>query len=104
MDKLDDINEKIIKDYKKNIGIIDVKFFRDKCWDYLTVKIIDDNKRFFKYKTLSMEFLYETEKGLEPYIKRLIILYTKKETERKIRKLQTEFIMEEYKKETEKSE
>ena len=51
-----------------------------------------------------MEFLYETEKGLEPYIKRLIILYTKKETERKIRKLQTEFIMEEYKKETEKSE
>lgn len=44
------IAEAMIKDYRKNIEIKDVKLYRYRCWDTLVVKIIDNNKNILEIK------------------------------------------------------
>lgn len=56
------ISEIIKKDYRKNIKIKDVQFYRNGMWDTLIIKIIDENKKHFKNKTLTLEFFYKEKK------------------------------------------
>ena len=44
---MSEIAEVMIKDYRKNIEVKDVKLYRYRCWDTLVVKIIDNNKKCF---------------------------------------------------------
>ena len=44
MNKLENIKETIVKNYRKNIEIKDVKFNDGGIWDSVTVAIVDNNK------------------------------------------------------------
>lgn len=99
MNKLEDIKETIVKNYRKNIEIKDVKFNEDVFWDSVIVTIIDNNKKHFKNKTLRTYLFYDDEKNLKYYVERLIRDYILNRSWDKIRKMHTSEIIEEYKKE-----
>lgn len=99
MNKLEDIKETIVKNYRKNIEIKDVKFNEGGIWDSVTVAIVDNNKKYFKYKILSNVFFYDDEKKLKYYVENLIRDYILSMSWDKIRKAHTSEVIEEYKKE-----
>lgn len=95
---MSEISDKIIKSYRENIVIRDVKFYRECCWDILIIKITDNNKKHFKNKTLREEVYYKTKTGLNLYIERIINDYIDKKIGDKIRVLESYQIIQEYKK------
>lgn len=97
---MSEISDKIIKDYRKNITIRDVHFYKKILWDYLTVKITDNNKKHFKNKTLRRDFYYLTGKNLNYYVEWSIEDYIKRKKGKEIRELESYQIIQEYKKET----
>lgn len=99
MSKLEDIKETIVKNYRKNIEIKDVKFNESGLFDSVTVDIVDNNKKYFKYKILSDSFFYDDEKNLKYYVERLIRNYILSMSWDKIREAHTSKVIEEYKKE-----
>lgn len=50
MNKFEDIKETIVKNYRKNIKIKDVKFYEGVFGDSVIVTIIDNNKNILKTK------------------------------------------------------
>ena len=52
MNKLENIKETIVKNYRKNIEIKDVKFYETRLWDTLIVTIIDNNKKTFQKQNI----------------------------------------------------
>ena len=99
MNKLEDIKEAIVKNYRKNIEIKDVKFNEGGIWDRLTITIGEKNKKYFKYKILSDVCFYDDEKKLKYYVENLIRDYILSMSWDKIRKVHTSEVIEEYKKE-----
>ena len=99
MNKLEDIKETIVKNYRKNIEIKDVKFYESILWDTLIVIIIDNNKKHFKNKTLRTTFLYNDKIKLKKYVEELINSYIDDQIGDKIRELHAFEIVSEYKKE-----
>ena len=99
MNKLEDIKETIVKNYRKNIEIKDVKFNEGGIWDSVTVTIVDNNKKYFKYKILSDCFFYDDEKKLKYYVEKLIRDYILGRSWDKIKEAHTSEVLEEYKKE-----
>lgn len=93
------ISEKIKKDYRKNIKIKDVQFYRNRMWDTLIIKIIDENKKHFKNKTLTLEFFYEEKNNLQFYVEAVIDDYIDNRIGSKIRGIEAFQIVQEYKKE-----
>ena len=91
--------DEIEKDYKKNIEIKDVKFKKSKLWDTLVVKIVDNNKKYFKNTTLRNNFFYKDNVKLKHYVDQLIDNYTDDMIGDKIRKIQSYEIVKECKKE-----
>lgn len=98
------ISEIIKKDYRKNIKIKDVQFYRNGMWDTLIIKIIDENKKHFKNKTLTLEFLYEEKNNLQFYVEAVIDDYIDNRIGSKIRGIEAFQIVQEYKRELMKSE
>lgn len=98
------ISKKIKKDYRKNIKIKDVQFYRNRMWDTLIIKIIDENKKHFKNKTLTLEFSYEEKNNLQLYIEAVIDDYIDNRIGSKIRGIEAFQIVQEYKEELMKSE
>lgn len=92
------IAEAMIKDYRKNIEIKDVKLYRYICWDTLVVKIIDNNKKHFRNKTLDLDYFYSTSRKLENDVEALIKDYIECKIGRKIRELEAYDAIQEYKK------
>ncbi len=99
MSKLEDIKETIVKNYRKNIEIKNVKFNESGFFDSVTVAIVDNNKKYFKYRILSDSFFYDDEKKLKYYVERLIRNYILSRSWDKIREAHTSEVIEEYKKE-----
>lgn len=93
------ISEKIKKDYRKNIKIKDVQFYINRSWDTLIIKIIDENKKHFKNKTLTLEFFYEEKNNLQFYVEAVIDDYIDNRIGSKIRGIEAFQIVQEYKKE-----
>lgn len=98
------ISKKIKKDYRKNIKIKDVQFYRNGTWDTLIIKIIDENKKHFKNKTLTLEFFYEEKNNLQFYVEAVIDDYIDNRIGSKIREIEAFQIVQEYKRELMKSE
>ena len=98
------ISEIIKKDYRKNIKIKDVQFYRNGMWDTLIIKIIDENKKHFKNKTLTLEFSYEEKNNLQFYVEAVIDDYIDNRIGSKIRGIEAFQIVQEYKRELMKSE
>lgn len=96
---MSEIAEAIIKDYRKNIEVKDVKLYRARCWDTLVVKIIDNNKKHFRNKTLDLEYFYSTSRKLENDVEALIKDYIECKIGRKIRELEAYDAIQKYKKE-----
>ena len=95
---MDKTVDEIEKDYKKNIEIKDVKFKKSKLWDTLVVKIVNNNKKYFKNTTLRNDFFYRDDK-LKYCVDQLIDNYIDDMIGDKIRKIQSYEIVEECKKE-----
>ena len=93
------ITEAMIKDYRKNIEIKDVKLYRYRFWDTLVVKIIDNNKKHFRNKTLDLDYFYSTSRKLENDVEALIKDYIECKIGRKIRELEAYDAIQKYKKE-----
>lgn len=93
------ISEEIKKDYRKNIEIKDVKFCENSLWDTLIVMIIDNNKKYFKNKTLRTDLFYNDKIKLKEYVEQLINSYIDDRIGDKIRELHAFEIVSEYKKE-----
>ena len=93
------IAEAMIKDYRKNIEVKDVKLYRAICWDTLVVKIIDNNKKHFRNKTLDLDYFYSTSRKLENDVEALIKDYIECKIGRKIRELEAYDAIQKYKKE-----
>lgn len=74
-EKMNKISEKIKKDYRKNIKIKDVQFYINRMWDTLIIKIIDENKKHFKNKTLTLKFFHREKNNLQLYIEAKIDNY-----------------------------
>ena len=91
--------DEIEKDYKKNIEIKDVKFKKSKLWDTLVVKIVNNNKKYFKNTTLRNDFFYHDDVKLKYYVDQLIDNYIDDMIGDKIRKLESYEIVEKCKKE-----
>lgn len=98
------ISEKIKKDYRKNIKIKDVQFYRNRMWDTLIIKIIDENKKHFKNKTLTLEFFYKEKNNLQFYVEAVIDDYIDNRIGSKIREIEAFQTVQEYKRELMKSE
>ena len=98
------ISEKIKKDYRKNIKIKDVQFYRNGMWDTLIIKIIDENKKHFKNKTLTLEFFYKEKNNLQFYVEAVIDDYIDNRIGNKTREIEAFQIVQEYKRELMKSE
>lgn len=96
---MSEIAEAMIKDYRKNIEVKDVKLYRAGCWDTLVVKIIDHNKKHFKNKTLDLDCFYNSNRKLENYVEALIQDYIECKIGRKIKDLEAYHAIQEYKKE-----
>lgn len=96
---MSEISDKIIKDYRKNITIRDVQFYKGTLWDYLTVKITDNNKKHFKNKTLSEKIFYNENENLKKYVEWAINNYITERIGKQIRDLESYQIIQEYKKE-----
>lgn len=96
---MDEIADKIKEDYRKNIEIKDVKFKKSKLWDTLVVKIVNNNKKYFKNTTLRNDFFYNDDIKLKYYVDHLINNYIDDMIGNNIRKLQSYKIVEECKKE-----
>lgn len=97
---MDKTANKIEKDYKKNIEIKDVEFYKCKIWwDNLIVKIVDNNKKHFKNQTLRNKFFYKDGDELKYYVDQLIDNYIDDMIGDKIRKLESYEIVEKCKKE-----
>ena len=97
-----EIAEAMIKDYRKNIEIKDVKLYRYRCWecwDTLVVKIIDNNKKHFRNKTLDLDYFYSTSRKLENDVEALIKDYIECKIGRKIKELEAYDAIQKYKKE-----
>lgn len=96
---MSEISEKIKEDYRKNIKIRDVQFHKSD-WDYtLIIKITDKNKKFFKNKTLTLDFFYRQGANLDIYVESEINEYINCKTRNKIEKLETFKTLQKYKKE-----
>ena len=98
------LSEKIKKDYRKNIKIKDVQFYRNRMWDTLIIKIIDENKKHFKNKTLTLEFFYKEKNNLQFYVEAVIDDYIDNRIGSKIREIEAFQTVQEYKRELMKSE
>lgn len=96
---MDEIADKIKEDYRKNIEIKDIKFEKSKLWDTLVVKIVNNNKKYFKNTTLRNDFFYHDDVKLKYYVDHLINNYIDDMIGNNIRKLQSYKIVEECKKE-----
>lgn len=96
---MDKTADKIKEDYKKNIEIKDVEFYKCKFWDNLIVKIVDDNKKHFKNQTLRNDFFYNDDVKLKYYVDQLVDNYIDDMIGNKIRKIQSYEIVKECKKE-----
>lgn len=96
---MDKITDEIEKDYKKNIEIKDVKFKKSKIGDTLVVKIVNNNKKYFKNTTLRNKFFYYGDVKLKYYVDHLINNYIDDMIGDKIREIQSYAIVSEYKKE-----
>ena len=96
---MDKTADEIEKDYKKNIEIKDVKFKKSKLWDTLVVKIVNNNKKYFKNTTLRNDFFYHDDVELKYYVDHLIDNYIDDMIGDKIRKLESYEIVEKCKKE-----
>ena len=96
---MSEIAEAIIRDYRKNIEIKNVKLYRAGLWDTLLVKITDNNKKRFKNKTLNLDYFYNTSRKLENDVEALIKDYIECKTSRKIKELEAYHAIQEYKKE-----
>ena len=96
---MDKTADEIEKDYKKNIEIKDVKFKKSKLWDTLVVKIVNNNKKYFKNTTLRNDFFYHDNVKLKYYVDHLIDNYIDDMIGDKIRKLESYEIVEKCKKE-----
>lgn len=96
---MDKTADEIEKDYKKNIEIKDVKFKKSKLWDTLIVKIVNNNKKYFKNTTLRNDFFYHDDVKLKYYVDHLINNYIDDMIGDKIRKIQSCEIVKECKKE-----
>ena len=96
---MSEIAEAMIKDYRKNIEVKDVKLYRCWCWDTLVVKIIDNNKKHFRNKTLDLDYFYSTSRKLENDVEALIKDYIECKIGRKIRELEAYDAIQKYKKE-----
>ena len=96
---MSEIAEVIIKDYRKNIKIRDVKLKTAFIWDTLILKITDNNKKHFKNKTIGDDVFFDEAKGLEYYIEELIKKYINSKIGRKIREREAYDAIQKYKKE-----
>lgn len=96
---MSEIAEVIIKDYRKNIKIRDVKLKTAFIWDTLILKITDNNKKHFKNKTIGDDVFFDEARGLEYYIEALIKDYIECKIGRKIRELEAYDAIQKYKKE-----
>ena len=96
---MSEIVEVIIKDYRKNIKIRDVKLKTAFIWDTLILKITDNNKKHFKNKTIGDDFFFDEAIGLEYYIEELIREYINSKIGSKIRELEAYNAIQTYKKE-----
>ena len=96
---MDEIADKIKEDYRKNIEIKDIKFKKSRLWDTLVVKIINNNKKYFKNATLQNDFFYRDDVKLKYYVDHLINNYIDDMIGNKIRKIQSYEIVKECKKE-----
>lgn len=103
-DKTKEIEYKSKKDYRKNIKIKKVKFSKGLAFDLLIINLVDNNRKHFKNKTLCEEFFYNNENGLKYYVECFVDNYIDDMIGKKIRKAQTDMIIEEYNKQIEKSE
>ncbi len=98
------IAEEIKENYRKNIEIKDVKFYEARYWDTLIVKIVDNNKKYFKNKTLRTDIFYNDEIKLKNYVEHLVDWYIDDKIGGKIRMAHSQEVVEEYKKEVLKGE
>lgn len=96
---MSEIAEVIIKDYRKNIKIRDVKLKTAFIWDTLILKITDNNKKHFKNKTIGDDIFFNEARGLEYYIEELIKKYIDSKIGSKIRALEAYNAIQKYKKE-----
>ena len=62
---MDEIADKIKEDYRKNIEIKDIKFEKSRLWDTLVVKIVNNNKKYFKNTILRNNFFYHDDVKLK---------------------------------------
>lgn len=95
---MDEIADKIKEDYRKNIEIKDVKFKKSKLWDTLVVKIVNNNKKYFKNTTLRNDFFYNDDIKLKYYVDHLINNYIDDMIGNNIRKLQSYKLLKNVKK------
>lgn len=93
------IREKIMADYRKEIEIVDVDLTLG-IWGTMTIKIIDNNKKHFKKKTIYKGCWYDSDAGVQYYIDNYIDDYIERQIGYKIEKLEAEEIISKYKKES----
>lgn len=96
---MDEIADVIKEDYRKNIEIKDIKFEKSRLWDTLVIKIVNNNKKYFKNKTLRNDFFYRDDVKLKYYVNHLIDNYIDDMIGDNIRKLESYAIVEKCKKE-----
>lgn len=101
---MSEISEKIKEDYRKNIKIRDVQFYKCSYWYTLIIKITDENKKHFKNKTLTLDFFYRQGANLDIYVESKINEYINDKIGNQIEKLETFQILLKYKKEHLESE
>lgn len=94
---MSEISYKIIKDYRENIVIRDVKFYKGTLWDCLIVKITDNNKKHFKNKTLNEKIFYNEDENLKSYVEWAISNYIDERKGKQIRDLENYSIVQKYK-------
>lgn len=93
------IREKIMADYRKEIEIVDVDLTLG-IWGAMTIKIIDNNKKHFKKKTIYKSCWYDSDSGVQYYVDNYIDDYIERQIGHKIEDLEAKEIIAEYKKES----
>lgn len=95
------LSEKMMKEYRKEIEILDINVSHcQKIFNTIIVKIKDNNRKYFKKHTLYIETLVEENISFQWYIDKMVDEYIDNRIGHKIRKLEIAQELKKFKKES----
>lgn len=83
-----EIGEKILKEYSKNVKIVDIKINSCGAWETVILKVLDNNKKHFKKVTLYRDtFLDFNDNSVKKCINSMLDEYVFLKNKEKIKKV-----------------